>query len=175
MEKELKLMKDSDPGLYVVDSFIKSSHLVRYSIITITITSILLFVGHHNSESDSWFNSRMRLAYTALHEKVWTYPEGKLSGEKELARIWAKARNLESEDEVKDHIRTLEDARTGRLLLVQIPFFGVNHDVNDLGFFGSIALLILMLMLALRPPFFPDLPLAGALPFAAPLSFEAST
>lgn len=138
---------DSDAGLYVVDSFIKSSHLVRYSIITITIASILLFVGHHNSESDSWFNSRLRLAYTALHEKVWTYPAGKLSGEQELARRWAEARNLKSGPEIEEHIKTLEDARTSRLLLVQIPFFSVSHDVNDLGFFGSIALLILMLML----------------------------
>jgi hypothetical protein len=147
MEKELKVVRDSDAGLYVVDSFIKSSHLVRYSIITITIASILLFVGHHNSESDSWFNSRMRLAYTALHEKVWTYPPGKLKDEKELARKWAEARNLKSGEEITEHIKTLEDARTSRLLLLQIPFFGVSHDVNDLGFLGSIALLILMLLL----------------------------
>ncbi|HSU80803.1 MAG TPA: hypothetical protein VLR69_00220 [Thermoanaerobaculia bacterium] len=146
MEKKFEV-GDSDAGLYVVDSFIKSSHLVRYSIITITIASILLFVGHHNSESDSWFNSRLRLAYTALHEKVWTYPAGKLSGELELARRWAEARNLKSAPEIEEHIKTLEDARTSRLLLVQIPFFSVSHDVNDLGFFGSIALLILMLML----------------------------
>ncbi len=147
MEKELKVARDSDAGLYVVDSFIKSSHLVRYSIITITIASILLFVGHHNAEQDGWFNSRILQARLAMHEKVWQYHEGQLTGKLELARKWAEARGMQSEEEVRDYINTLEDARTSRLLLVQIPFFSVSHDVNDLGFFGSIALLILMLML----------------------------
>jgi hypothetical protein len=133
-------------ALYV-DAFVRSSNLVRYAIITITIASILLFVGHHNSESDSWFNSRIKTAHVALHENVWLRRAGELQGENELARRWAEARGIHSSDEALQQIKTLEEARTNHLLLQQIPFFGVSHDVNDLGFFGSIALSILMLML----------------------------
>lgn len=146
MAENLKLNMDAEVNLYV-DSFVTSSNRVRYAIITITIASILLFVGHHNSEPDSWFNSRLKLANVALHARVWESKPGVLKGEQETARQWAEARGFRSEAEIWEHIKNLDDARTNRLLLLEVPFFGVNHDVNDLGFFGSIALLVLMLML----------------------------
>ena len=146
MKVEDKLALDSEIDFHV-ESFIKSSNLVRYSIIVITVASILLFVGHYNSRTDSWFNSRLKLAYLAMHEKVWLAKEGELSGVKELARLWASSRQYQTEEEIKEHIKTLEDARTHRLLLLEVPFFGVSHDVNDLGIFGSIALSVLMIML----------------------------
>jgi hypothetical protein len=141
-----KIAFDAEVDLHV-DSFIRSSNLVRYSIITLTIASILLFVGYHNSASDSWFNSRLNVAYTALHAEVWLQKPGQLKGQAELAREWAESRGFRNAEEIKEHIKTLEDARTNRMLLLEIPFFGASHDVNDLGFFGSIALTILMLML----------------------------
>jgi hypothetical protein len=146
VDENLKLKMDAEVNLYV-DSFITSSNRVRYAIIIITVASILLFVGHHNSESDSWFNSRLRLANVALHERVWEYQPGVLKGEAKMARRWAAARGFTSKEEIWEHIKSLDSARTNRLLLLDWPFFGVSHDVNDLGFFGSIALLVLMLML----------------------------
>lgn len=146
MDNSAKIAFDAEVDLHV-DSFIRSSNLVRYSIITLTIASILLFVGYHNSASDSWFNSRLNLAYQALHSEVWLQKPGKLTEQEELARKWAASRGLRDGAEIREHIRTLEEARTNRLLLLEVPFFGVSHDVNDLGFFGSLALTILMVML----------------------------
>ena len=134
---------------YYVDAFIQSSNRVRYAIVTVTIASVLLAFGHHNASDGSWFNSRLALANRALHEKVWEI-EGSMDDLPEdvrLAKEWADGRGLRSEAQVMEHIKTLEEARTDRLILLQIPFFGVSHDVNDLGLLGGVALTILMLLL----------------------------
>jgi hypothetical protein len=146
MERTPQLDLDAEIPLHV-DAFIKASNLVRYATITIVIASILLFVGYHNSDSESWFNSRLNLAYIALHEQVWLHKPGELHDQTELARQWAARRHYTNGEEIKEHIKTLEEARTNHLLLLEGPFFGIVHDVNDLGFFGSIALTVLMLML----------------------------
>lgn len=134
---------------YYVDAFIQSSNRVRYAIVTVTIASVLLAFGHHNASDESWFNSRLALANRALHEEVWEMeePADDLTKEVRLARDWAEGRGLRSETQVMEHIKTLENARTDRLILLQIPFFGVSHDVNDLGLLGGVALTVLMLLL----------------------------
>jgi hypothetical protein len=133
---------------HYVQAFIVSSNRVRYVVITITIASILLFAGHHNSADDGWFNQRLKLARTALHEQVWNAsPAGARSEARESARAWFHQRGYQTEAELTDYIRTLEEARTEHILLMQMPFFGITFDVNDLGFFGGISLAILMLML----------------------------
>lgn len=136
----------SGVDLYV-ESFIKSSQLVRYALITVAITSVLLFVGHRNSAEHSWFNSRIDLAHYAIDYKVWTFGPGVLKGRAELARKWAVARHLKSQLDIEVHLQALEDARVNRVILLGVPFFGVTHDVNDLGFLGGIALLVLVAIL----------------------------
>ncbi len=110
----------------------------------ITIASILLFVGHHNSAKDSWFNSRIDVARDAITNKVWNFKPGTLIGRAETARQWAEAHHFASEHDIDLHLRALEEARVNRVILLGIPFFGVSHDVNDLGLLGSVALLVLM-------------------------------
>ena len=139
---------DSEVDRYI-GTYITSSNRVRYAIIAITVASILLLVGHLNSFEESWFNSRLKLAYVAVHEEVWLYQDGNLQGNEELARRWAEARGYETEEEIRYHIKSLEDARTNRLLLLEVPFFGVSHDVNDLGLLGGVALTVLMTMLTM--------------------------
>ncbi|MFY9825879.1 MAG: hypothetical protein WAM82_31200 [Thermoanaerobaculia bacterium] len=146
LDEPPRLDLDAEIPLHV-EAFIKASNLVRYSVITVVVASILLFVGYHNSDSESWFNSRLSLAYTALHDKVWLHKPGELHGRQELAREWVQRRHFKTPEEIQDHIKTLEEARTNHLLLLEGPFFGIVHDINDLGFFGSIALTVLMLML----------------------------
>ncbi|HET9765929.1 MAG TPA: hypothetical protein VFS60_03725 [Thermoanaerobaculia bacterium] len=146
MTDQANLAQTSGADLYV-ESFIRSSQLVRYALITVAITSVLLFVGHRNSAEHSWFNSRIDLAHDAIDSKVWTFGPNVLQGRVELARQWAAARSLRSQQDIAAHLQALEEARVNRIVLLGVPFFGVTHDVNDLGFLGSIALLVLMAML----------------------------
>ncbi len=133
---------------YYAHAFITSSNRVRYAVITITVASTLLFAGHHNSDRLSWFNSRVNVAYEALHEQVWEKSADLPKDQKSIAQRWAEARRLKTREEIQEHVQSLEAARTEHILLLHMPFFGIAFDVNDIGFFGSIALLVLMLMLA---------------------------
>jgi hypothetical protein len=131
-----------------VRAFVVSSDRVRYVLIAITVTSILIFAGHYNALSESWFNSRLSLARLALETKAWeptsSQPE---TPQAETAREWAKARRLRTEEDVKEQINFLEELRINHFLILQMPIFGVSFDVNDLGLLGSIALLTMLLML----------------------------
>src|SRR3954468_6623978 len=139
-------LQKSGYDLYV-ESFIKSSNLVRYAMLVISITSVLLFIGHHNATEHSWINSRIDVARDAITYKVWAFKPGILKGRAETARDWADKHHLTRESDIAIHLSALEDARVNRVILLGIPFFGVSHDVNDLGFLGSVALLVLMAVL----------------------------
>ena len=145
MEKQLNTGV-SQADLYV-QSFIRSSALVRYTLIIVTVASVLLIIGHRNSAEDGWFNSRIDLAHEAIDLRAWEGPPVSHSARARLAYDWAMARHFRSKEDIDRHLRSLEEARVNRIVLLGVPFFGVTHDVNDLGLLGSIALLVLMSML----------------------------
>lgn len=133
---------------YNVRAFVAASDRVRYVLIAITVASILIFTGHHNAHQESWFNSRLDLARSALSKRIWEQQPHQLKTPKEKAAWkWADARQLRTEDDVRKHIEFLEESRIDQFVVLQMPVFGVKFDVNDLGLLGGISFSILLLML----------------------------
>lgn len=138
---------DFDIG-YCCQAFITSSDRVRHVIFAITIACGVLFVGHRNATIDNWPSARLTVARQALETKVWEAGDcGNLTGLDLAACKWVKNWGLSSAEAVKGQITMLEHEFLQNVLVVRFPVLGISFDVNDLGYYGGLALLVLMLLL----------------------------
>lgn len=140
------LSLDCELGEYI-QAFASSSRRVLWAIVALAVTSLLIFSGYRNSMKDSWINSRLAQANTALEHQVWRLTSPSTDDEIEFARRWAKHRGFRDGDDVGRWKAELESHLLDHVLHVQVPFLGLGFDVNDLGILGGIALVILMVVL----------------------------
>lgn len=61
-------------------------------------------------------------------------------------RDWIHERMMHDRDQAAQYAQKLEEARTGNILLVRIPFFGLVFDVNDLGLWGGSTFVIILII-----------------------------
>ncbi len=135
---------------HYVSVFVTSSNRVRHAILTITTVAILMFICFKNTVPGNWTDSRLKLARTARDCRSWE-PDAvaRCPGNSLVPRAvrWVNDRGLRSEQAVEERIAEIEKLRVERITTLSVPAIGVAFDVNDTGFFGSIALTILMIML----------------------------
>lgn len=130
-----------------IRAFSSSSARVRWTMVVLTITCLLIFVGYRNSRSSSWGDSRIEVAQLALKHQVWNLKEAPENPKLNLVYHWAKNREF-GKEEIEGWLDKLHSHRLKNVLLVRAPFLGLVFDVNDLGILGGVALSILMLVLA---------------------------
>jgi hypothetical protein len=137
----LLIHEDFELGQYI-HAFTSSSNRVRYVMIAITIAAMFIFAEFWNSRPKSWINTRINTARDAL--EVF---EARRSGRDLPLPEFATIRNLENEEVIRLHLEQLEAAYVSRVVEPQIPALGLSFDLNDLGIFGGITLLLLLIML----------------------------
>jgi hypothetical protein len=166
--EEKNLSEDCQAEMYL-RAFAKSSSRVRYVIIAIAVTSILIFVGFINSREGGWTNNRLRLAHIAL-DSLFPEPHSEAeaaepdSEDKAAASLtlsspsydersrqraldWVQRRNLYSRPALEHRMEELERAQIDNVIIMRMPVLGLAFDVNDLGMFSGIALSVLLIML----------------------------
>ncbi|HEX4954988.1 MAG TPA: SRPBCC family protein [Thermoanaerobaculia bacterium] len=131
-----------------LSSFASSSNTVRYILVALMVASLLLFGAHRNLTS--WFGKRIEVAREAAKERIWdsAVPCHDLTEKERAARHWADRKGFESAVHVQSYVDTLTEAHTEHLVLPKIPVLGIAFDANDLGFYGGITLMGLLLFLA---------------------------
>lgn len=61
------------------------------------------------------------------------------------AKKWLDLKRIRNKDELKSFAEKLETARLDNILLIRIPFFGVNFDINDLGMLGGFTFVVILM------------------------------
>jgi hypothetical protein len=59
---------------------------------------------------------------------------------------WIGQRMIPNKEQAAQYAQKLEEARTGNILLIHIPFFGTVFDVNALGLWGGLTFAVLLLL-----------------------------
>jgi len=150
-----------------VNAFTAASDRVRRLILIAIVASILGFAAFWNSQDKTWWNERLLNVRIAVRNKVWE-PGTEARLQACLAdprRNFSKVGFLDSCDEI-DHaikvgkdkrhgehswkvlLQELEARRTGDMTMVSVPFLGVHFDVNDLGVFSALGLMVISFTLA---------------------------
>jgi hypothetical protein len=156
-----------------VEAVGESSKRSRSIAIVITVASILCFIAFWNSTQWSWGRNRVSQYEDAL--KYWPLDKttdelmelkGNTYEDYEGAKSFMKRQGYDPDDMgrqglskkeiqvISDNVRAivrakysaLQDQRIDNVINVRIPFFGIFFDVNDLGLFGGITFLAMLLM-----------------------------
>lgn len=75
-----------------------------------------------------------------------TLGEALQSKDFQIVERWIKQRMIPNKEQAGQYAQKLEDARTGNILLIHIPFSGNVFDVNTLGLWGGITFTVILLM-----------------------------
>jgi hypothetical protein len=141
-----------DPDLRdYIDSTAEASAKTRVGIYTLIVASVLLLGGALNSFQSNWMKQRLR----ALSDPASEYSKAKI---KDISGItWTNltstnATNINTQNslylavhqKLSDNLFRQYVANT---YTVNVPFFGVSFDINDLGILGGIAIVVLMAIL----------------------------
>jgi hypothetical protein len=136
------MTEDFELGQYI-HAFSSSSNRVRYVVIIITIASMFVLADFWNSSQKSWIHARVH----AMRDTLEVLQQRRSGKNIPLPKA-AVIRHLETEDAVKLHLEQLENAYVSRVLETQIPILGIGFDVNDLGLFGGVAFVLLLILLS---------------------------
>ena len=143
----------------------EASERTRKVIVLLMIASIITFIAWWNEYQHGWTQDRMHEAQDALQmicEGTPSSTDGAkwaadscvpraevqpLSDErkqvlKEYLSDWRFSRK-----QLERHIQDLQDQMVSGVLKINMPFFGLTSDVNDLGILAGIAFLILLAIL----------------------------
>lgn len=138
-----------------LSAFTTSSDRVRYILIVIVLSSIFVFTGVWNSNQDGWALSRLKYTRLALQYELWNGlpPQiGSIPLEKRAeilnARKFIERRDLTSREATIKMNEALQAYVINHIAAIQIPFLGVNIDVNDLGVIGGFGFVVIIMWLA---------------------------
>ena len=154
---EKGLTEDQEITQYI-QSFTASSDRVRHLIVISVVASILVFSAYRNSLPGSWWIARLDKARIAARNEVWRDPVKRMETCRKSGKDAAGFRD--SCDEVQKtlnwfdksthgnvfleaHLAELEKVRANEILMVSVPFLGIRFDINDLGAFSAIGLVII--------------------------------
>lgn len=146
-----------------IDVFTDSSNRVRRVYYIIAIVSILMLIGYRSQHESGWTNSQsnnIRLAKkirencesTTTWEDLRSCLPEDLYKELMEKRTERRARIIElSEGRTTEELAELSDdffkLSLSRIWMQQVPFLGINFDINDLGVFGGITMTLLYAIL----------------------------
>ncbi|MGB7921605.1 MAG: hypothetical protein WCF57_00035 [Pyrinomonadaceae bacterium] len=151
-----------------IEGTITASARFRLVLIVLITASILGFAAYWNSRQESWLNSRVRLARNAtkymsrygdlnvikeqlsvLTKKLMKgdIAEDEIAERDELENVtqWLVSSRIYTKEQLETISRTLEMTRMQSVLLVDVPFFGVTFDVNDLGMLGGFTFVVILM------------------------------
>jgi hypothetical protein len=128
-------MTESESETQIISAVRAASDRARYSLYIVTVATIMIFVASHNIHKGGWPVTRLERWYQLIKQTSASpaprTPLGKSDpGELRLLR----------EEYMKQFV--------ARALFTSSPLPGVSIDVNDLGVFGGITLVLLMIIVA---------------------------
>jgi hypothetical protein len=138
----------------------EASERVRKIVVLLTVASIVTFIACWNQYEKGWTAHRLETAQQALH---YLCDEAKIAGKtdepdgectygyekKELTKaeiVRSKGFLQEwqfTRKQLTRHIQDLQDQYVSGVLKINVPFFGLTSDINDLGILSGIALVTL--------------------------------
>ncbi|HEX3130631.1 MAG TPA: hypothetical protein VH394_25055, partial [Thermoanaerobaculia bacterium] len=157
-----------------IRSFTTASDRVRHVIFVSLIASILAFAAHRNSMHDGWMYRRIDLARLFQKEHLAIDGENKVVlCRAKITPLSTKSTEEEKQKrrEATEHCNDLESAiawfqgsghslksfqyalaeleraKVAESQIVEVPFLGIEFDINDLGTFSSIGLSIIAIVL----------------------------
>jgi hypothetical protein len=128
-----------------------SSARARFVLLILTISSIIVFCSFWNARQRSWINSRPRRFRDAEQLRVWDKPGSAVrdAGDQrsyEDAKRFLDARGIRYGKEViKTGLANLQRIQLEDVELVRAPLLGFAFDVNDLGVFGGITFVVVLM------------------------------
>jgi uncharacterized membrane protein len=124
----------------------ESSVRSRRILVLLITASILTFTAFWNSRDTAWILTRVQWAekLEALLRKPQVSHE-RLSVEESRLMERAKYYHIETLDDAKHFHEHLLDLMAEHVLYVRVPVLGVAFDINDLGVFSGITLMVLLL------------------------------
>ena len=149
----------------------ESSQRSRMVIFIIITACILSFAGFLNSRSDSWTNERVRVSkiaeawlrltpeerdsltrcpeewFTSYRSDSGTYTYTFSKQNIVLAENFIAAGEITTRQQISQIVADFMKMKIDNVILVRIPFFGIQFDVNDLGLISGITFITLLLML----------------------------
>ena len=149
-----------------IRSFASSSSRVRFVLLAITVTSILLFFGLKNSHYP-WALARMEITKIALDLKGDDLDReicsGVLTDDKIRRYLPSRYMDIEenrlqeavrracgnSKDEIEKYFNIYRNIDIEYYSKISVPFLGISFDANDLGIVGGLAFSLLFVLLAL--------------------------
>ena len=126
----------------------ESSIRSRRILVLLLATSLLVFIAFWNSRNSGWILTHVQWAQKI--EKVLAKTStstNSLSDDENLMKKKAGIYQIENVEEAKHFHQKLLDLRAENVLYVRVPILGFAFDINDLGYFGGLALAILLLWL----------------------------
>jgi hypothetical protein len=146
-----------------IESFTAASDRVRHVMIISLIASILVFAAFRINIEEGWLMLRVKKARVSERNNVGApgiearIDECKKNGPAaasfvdpceavEAATAWYQ-RNGYGPASFQEALKGLEGVRSSEAQLVDVPFLGIEFDINDLGFFSAIGLFVLALVL----------------------------
>jgi hypothetical protein len=142
-----------------VETATDASNRSRYLYIILLVTTILIFIGLWNSFYNSWMVGDIREAYRPLNDdyikSLFNITDKDLAGYKAKrcdAETAAKTECFEccastAELAVRDIQQSLMQTHTENRTIIRIPILGIPMHVNDLGLFGGVTLLVLLILM----------------------------
>ncbi len=139
----------SDHIYYIRDYLLaatESSIRSRRILVLLIIASILIFIAFWNSRDSSWVLTHVQWAeeIETLFRQPQAHSKALSDGEK---RIQARAGDyhIESAEDAQHFHEHLLDLMAEHVIYVRVPVLGVAFDINDLGIFSGITLMVLLL------------------------------
>lgn len=137
-----------------IEGVASASRRTRFVVLVSIIASGLLFISSWNSRKSGWLNSRIETAQQMVQWEAWhTRDADELRDARidiaqfEKARAFAKLRLIEDPQDAAHVLYELREMQVDGMWTVTIPIFGVQFDLNDLGFIGGFGAMVLMLWL----------------------------
>lgn len=125
-----------------IRAFKESSERVRRVIFILAVLSGIIFAADWNA-GDSWLQWRYR-HWRSTYEKAAKKLPDKTGANKIVVEAIP---NINSLDELQENLSELTKRRIERLIYFEIPALGVAIDINELGIFAGVALLLLFVLL----------------------------
>lgn len=170
MSTEIKHTPDDAVDLLdqYVNASADSASRARTILLVMITMSVLVFVAYWNTQPDAWLTGRINKATTALwlfdretknpltmEEATRKLEEAKqkspgaqdFPGASDLteAKGFIAARHINDFDLLLKYIEDLRNLQLESATTLHAPFFGVAFDVNDLGLFGGITFIVILL------------------------------
>ncbi len=137
----------------IIDRTALSTKSVRSTLLIAVVASILAFISVFNTLEFGWFTSRADL-HKQMEEWCNNEPDSiELAENTKLDRwhVWFEGQKKVNpkycEDLEDDEVKFWKDRRNNALYTVDVPWLGIQFDINDLGLFTGIALIVIMLTL----------------------------